>query len=1104
VARSHLHQAAPGELRLQVRLLGQFAMAVDGCPVAESPSGRLQSLLAFLLLHAGEPQSRAQLSFVFWPDAPEANARNNLRQLLHQLRHLLPAAGRFLHADAQTVQWAREAPLDLDVALFEAALADSEAAARAGDTDRKRVCLERALDLCQGPLVPSCYDDWIGAERDRLARRCEDAAAALVALLEQQREYAAAVDRVRHWLQHDPLDEEAYRWLMRLLALAGDRPAALQAYRQCTAALGRELGAQPSAATRRLHEQIRSVEATVPEPATAGEEAATLPLVGRQAEWSRLRSAWERAAQGRVTFALVSGDAGIGKSRLAEELLTWARRQGVAAARTRSYAAEGSLSLAPVSEWLRSDALSPQLARLEDVWHLEVARIVPELLAARPALPPPAPMTDFGDRLRFFEGLARAVLLAPPPLLLLIDDLQWCDRETIEWLHFLSRFEPAAALLVLGTMRSEEPDPGHPLPELLRDLRGRSQLVEIALEPLDAAETAALAGEVAQTAIDVAAATRLYRETEGNPLFVVETVRAEGAGHSRRDLAAPAGSTGLSSRTQAVLAGRLAQLSEPTRQVAAAAAVIGRAFSLAVLARLVGGEDAAVTALDELWRRRIVREQGPDVYDFTHDRLREVAYGDTSTPQRRRLHRQVAEALVELHAEDLDPVSAAIAAHYDNGGLPAAAIPHYARAAVVAQAVYAHEEAVALGQRALALVGTLPPGVGRDGQELELHLLLAPSCRVTMGWAAAELGALLERALALCDRVGTSAQRVEALYGMQSSCVVAGRLEESARLAEELEHGFPGGGAHAALQPSFAMMAGVRVQMGRFQEACDHIDRLLGDVDPSQLQRFLQSQGVNYEIHTRSWQSHALWCLGRPDTAFARASHALQLARRLGQPFSQAIAATYLALLQQLRADTETFAVQAEQALELATRFKATYYRAWAGILVAYAGALAHPEADGLGRLRGAIDGFRQTGARLRLPYYLALLADLELRAGSARAGLEVVEAAQAHSRETGERWWDSELHRLRAELLLADGARPADAEPDLVRALEIAREQQARSLELRAARSLAALRARSGHAKEARDLLAPVCAAFSEGLDTPDVKAAFGLLARLSSADGA
>jgi predicted ATPase len=294
------------------------------------------------------------------------------------------------------------------------------------------------------------------------------------------------------------------------------------------------------------------------------------------------------------------------------------------------------------------------------------------------------------------------------------------------------------------------------------------------------------------------------------------------------------------------------------------------------------------------------------------------------------------------------------------------------------------------------------------------------------------------------------------------------------------------------------MMAGVRLQMGRFREACDDFDVLVREADPSQLQRLQESQGLNYEVLARAWQAHALWCLGRPDTAGELGLQALRLARQLGQPFNQAIAATYLALLQQLRADAATFRRQAEEALGLATELNATYYRAWAAILVAYAETLGRRDTAGLTRLRSAIESFKEAGARLRLPYYLALLADAHLRAGDADAGLDVVDEAMSRGRETNERWWDAELHRLRAELLLAGGAEAAEAEAALKRALDIARGQEANSLELRAARALAGLWAGSGRAAEARDLLAPVYSRFAEGLETPDLAGTRALLASL------
>ena len=254
--------------------------------------------------------------------------------------------------------------------------------------------------------------------------------------------------------------------------------------------------------------------------------ASTYRLVGRQAEWQQLQTAWQRAVGGEAHLGLITGEAGIGKSRLAEELFNWVTRQGFTAAHTRSYGVEGSLSLAPITEWLRSGALRPHLASLDPVWLTEIARLLPEILSEYPALARPEPITEYGRRQRFFEALARGVLAAPQPLLLWIDDLQWCDQETLEWLHFLLRFEPRSPVLILGTARSEESPPDHPLSALVRQLQADDRVAVIELSPFDAAETAKLASQVQGHTLDDVASVRLYRETEGNPLFVVEAVRA--------------------------------------------------------------------------------------------------------------------------------------------------------------------------------------------------------------------------------------------------------------------------------------------------------------------------------------------------------------------------------------------------------------------------------------------------------------------------------------------------------------------------------------------------------------------------------------------------
>src|SRR5438067_1413675 len=234
----------------------------------------------------------------------------------------------------------------------------------------------------------------------------------------------------------------------------------------------------------------------------------------------------------------------------------------------------------------------------------------------------------------------------------------------------------------------------------------------------------------------------------------------------------------LPPRVHTVLVGRLMQLSASARGFAELAATIGRAFTLDLLST-AGNVDAesAVRALDELWHKRIVREHGANSYDFTHDKLREVAYAEISAPQRRLLHRRVAQALEAMHAEDLEAVSGQLASHYERAGMIEQALPYYLQAAALAQCVYANEDAINLLLRSLELLELLPAGAKRDQQELGLQLALAPLYRVTKGWATVELERVLDRALALCDTVGDDAQRAQTLYGLQSVYVVQAKLE---------------------------------------------------------------------------------------------------------------------------------------------------------------------------------------------------------------------------------------------------------------------------------------------------------------------------------------
>ena len=1093
---------------LHIRLLGDFSLFYGDQQVTSLNSARLQSLLAYLVLHRDVPQHRQHLALLFWPDATEAQARNNLRQLLHQLRQALPDVEQFLHTDTSMLYWRLDTPFSLDVAEFERALHQADAAALRNDQHLLRASLEQVDSLFRGELLPSCYDEWIMPERERLSQCHLQALEHLLRLLEVQGDNITAIRYAQRLIRFNPLSEDLYRRLMRLFALNNDRASALRVYHTWVATLQRELGVEPDPATREAYERLLHLEAPDAQAIERQPAFAAIPtLIGRKLEWEDLQVAWHRATNGEPHFVLVTGEAGIGKSRLAEEFLLWASQQGVVTAKTRSYAAEGQLSLAPVTDWLRSDDLRSHLGQLDMVWLTEVARLLPELLAERPELPRYEPVTEYGQRQRFFEALARAILVVPQPLLLLVDDLQWCDQETLEWLHLLLRFDPMAQLLVVGCAREEELPPHHPLRTLLLHLRNTAGVTEIMLQPLDAAETAKLAVQVAKRELDMDSVMHLYHETAGYPLFVVEIVRA-----SLEQAPASAPEVGrlheqppiddaqtLPPRMHAVLVGRLLQLSTPSHEFVELAATIGREFTFDLL--ITGGladADSAVRALDELWHKRIVREHGANSYDFTHDKLREVAYAEISAPQRRLLHRRVAQALEALHAEDPDAVSGQIASHYERAGMIEQALPFYQRAAAVAQLVYANLDAISLLSRSLELLERLPAGAKRDKQELSLQLALTPLYRVTKGWTAPELECVLDRALALCDTVGDDTQRAQTLYGLQSVYVVQAKLEKVQLVSDELHTLYQRSLGSAPPPVADMMLAGARLHPGRITEANEQFAEMISEYNPGQLLYYQESQGWDFAAHARAWQAHALWCLGYPQQALSRGHEAVRLAQNLVPPFNQALVSAYLAMLQQLRADEAVARKHAEEALSLTSKYQASYYRAWASILVSYALALELPDEEHIGRLRSSISEFKASSARLRLPYYLSLLAQAYGKAGRFEEGLACIDEALSEARAHNERWWNAELHRLRGELLLAHGADASDVEAALLRAIEIARSQQARSLELRATMSLAQLWITQHRSDDARRQLSNVYTWFTEGFETPDLQTAQFLLAQL------
>lgn len=967
---------------LHVALLGEQAITDDATGV-RTRSPRAVALVAFLVVNAGVAQSRQRIAGLFWPESSEAQALTNLRRELHHLRQALDGDASLV-VTSRDLCWRDTGSCRVDVRLFEAERQAALATSEAGDGGAAAAHAAQAIAQYKGELLPGSYDDWLIEARAELQRRCVDMCDLLCAAGEPSR----AVDAARLRIRLQPLEEAGYRVLMELQAELGDRAGAVGTYHRCASVLERELGVTPDPATQRVFRRLmaRADPAPAPDgPGISGPVAAR--LVGRARELGVLTDLWRTAAGGRPGFALVRGGAGVGKTRLVTEIAELARREGAVVAGSQCFGSSGRLALAPVADWVRNPAVRAAVATLDETWRAEVGRLVPDARQDRRSAGTRA-MVDAWQRHRFFEGLSRALHAVGRPTLLVLDNLQWCDAETLSFVAFCLRLAPRAQIMVAATLREDE----HDLADWIVQMRATGLLTEVSLGPLEEAETKRLAEAIAGRALCEDDVHLLQGTTGGFPLYVVEAVRGGSD---------PGGRPPWEGDLTSVLRSRFESLSPPAREIAGLAAAVQTDFTLDLLTEASDlAPGAVVEAVDELWRRRIVREFG-DGYDFSHDLLREAAYAQVSPPKRWLLHRRVAQGLELLHADDTDAVSSRLAEQYARGGRPDRAVTYYRRAAEVAAGVFAHAEAIRLHSEALSVVRAQPEGRGRDGRELAILETMAAPLNAHHGFSSPQLKDALERTVALAESLGRDDSLLTGLVALWTSRFVQGRTADAYRTAERaLSLADPD--SEQSSQAHFAA-GGSDVSLGRPADALHHLDLA------ARLARGVSlSIGSRLDVHGAAWAAHAHWLLGHDTAALAACTDTIALAREIGHPYSLAVALAYGAVTHQMRRDMPTLREAVTELRELCGRYGFAYYRDWGLVLDGWS-------RRDTGLARQGIANLKDQGSFARMPYWLSLLADLlaaEDRPDAARSTLDAALAA-GHARD--DLWWIPEVMRMRA-----------------------------------------------------------------------------------------
>ncbi len=684
------------------------------------------ALLAYLALSGRAVHSRDTLAALFWPESDASSARAALRRTLSTLNVAIDGAG--LDADRETITLTPSDRLWIDAAAF-SALVD---AVEAHDHPPGAACaeclsrLEGAADLYAGDFMSGFtlrdspdFDTWQFSVSESLRRQAGFVLERLADHYAALQQMDAALDAAQRRLRLDPLHEAAHRDLMRLYALAGRRTSALRQYRECVRLLDQELGVPPLEETTQLYEAIQKNELAPSESARAslpverqarrdrppGAGVRALPFVGRSGEWAQIVEAHARARQDGY-LVMVEGEAGIGKTRLADAYAAYAREDGMRVLAARCYQGEAGLAYGPFVDALR-EALAEDTGWLDSVqphWLVEAARLVPGLRTLWPDLPPAPPLDVPGAQSRFFEGVMQTLFAASATGVLLLEDLHWADSASLDLLAYLANRLEGRSWCVFLTWRGEQVPRDHRLRGLAAEQGRAGRALALTLARLSAGAVSDLVAAIdlpdGLSAADLAA--RLYEETEGLPFFVVEYLSLITAG----DLPASGDAWALPGGARDLLHSRLSPVSETGWQVLTTAALMGRSFDFDTL-RLASGrsEEEVVDALDELLERGLIREEedsAPDPrYDFSHSKLREVVQSDASFARRRLLHRRIAAALADRSPRG--EAASQIAAHYEQAGDAEQAASYYERAGRHAQALIANHHAIDHYQQAIAL-----------------------------------------------------------------------------------------------------------------------------------------------------------------------------------------------------------------------------------------------------------------------------------------------------------------------------------------------------------------------------------------------------------------
>jgi class 3 adenylate cyclase/predicted ATPase len=842
--------------------------------------------------------------------------------------------------------------------------------------------------------------------------------------------------------------------------------------------------------------------------------AASTPLIGREEEIALLTRRWERAKAGDGSVVLIVGEPGIGKSRIAQTLLEQlgeephTRLRYFCSPHYQHSALYPSITqLEQAAGFRREDTAETRLDKLIAVLALanqELSEAVP-LLADLLSIPtgeryPPLNFTPqkrkektLHVQLAQVEGLA-----ARQPLLMLWEDIHWSDPTTLESLDLLVDRAATLRVLVILTFR----------PEFTPRWVGRPHVTLLSLNRLPPRHRAEMIAHVTRgKTLPTEIADQIIYRTDGVPLFIEELTKSVVESGLMIDagdhysVTGPLAPLAIPTTLQASLLARLDRLA-PTREVVQIAATLGRQFSHELISAVAEMPQLQLAGgLEQLIRAELVFRRGtpPDAtYTFKHALVQDTAYSTLLRPRRQQLHGRIATTLERQFPEIAAVQPELIAQHCDKAGLVEQAIEYWDKAGRLAVQRSTMAEAAAHFGKALKLLVSLPKSPERGSDELSLRLALAGALTAAEGWASPQAAEAYARARELCREAPAGAQAAMALNGAHSVLHNHAEIRGAHQLAEEFAALSEGRNDRDTKLITHKCLGLSLLFRGEFSRALHHLQHALSFYDQTE-HRPPKLTPHDQRVACESFVGWTLLLLGQAEQALAQSRRALAWARELSHPYSLAFALHVNCVFHQIGGDGATLEERSEELVALATQHgfphlvgTGTSFRGWATL------AMGGSIEEAISRMRWGLATKRATGAEIKVPYYLGLLAEAHRRANRTAEAISLLHEALEVVERTDERWYEAELYRLMAQALITKSDRQG-AERWLRRALRTAQIQRARLWEVRAATSLACLWRDQGKRTEARDLLAPIYGSFTEGFDTRDLKEAAALLAELA-----